>query len=349
MFDETWCHLWQRFTVCGTARHWRKPRAPWPQGKLCLAQQDLMEYNVSQFSAGYACQPFKSEFRSAGCYCCKVTLKVIHRFETMSCKLDLPTSQCWFKGLWPFTTQLRVRQEDSIMPFQLAHVFFRLVWDVESLFSKAMASTGLGSVLRLLLLGLTLCSFKHGCTFAKLGQPSTASLREKSGLELREKVTEFIKLNPDEKRLLSKISTAGERRQWRAVRSALASYTGDAVPIFTAALHAAVRCREYREGAEIFEQGQQRCEFMNEPMYTQALKIFGKLKDFAKVDELWAEVLEVCDLDGFLVSARLGAAADKGDIQGAAAALDLADASSWVVVSSVLICLVLPFLGECSN
>ena len=236
------------------------------------------------------------------------------------------------------------------MPFQLAHVFLRLVWDEESLFYQAMASTGLGSVLRLLLLlGLVLCCFQHERSFAKLGQPSTASLREKSGLELREKVTEVIKLNPDEKRLLSKISTAGERRQWRAVRSAFASYTGDAVPIYTAALHAAVRCREYREGAEIFEQGQQRCKFMNAPLYTQALKIFGKLKDFAKVDELWTEALEVCELDGFLVSARLGAAADKGDIQGAAATLDLADASSWVVVSSILICLVLPFWGECSN
>ena len=220
------------------------------------------------------------------------------------------------------------------MPFQLAHVFFRLVWDVESLFSKAMASNGLGSVLHLLLLGLALCFFQHGRSFAKLRQPSTASLRERSGLELREKVREVIKLNQDEKRLLSKISTAGERRQWSAVRSAIASYAGDAVPIYTSALHAAVRCGKYTEGAEIFEQGQQRCEFMNSPMYMQALKIFGKLKDFVKVDELWAEALEVCELDGFLVSARLGTAADKGDIQAAAATLDLANASAWAVVSS---------------
>ena len=166
------------------------------------------------------------------------------------------------------------------MPFQLGHVFFRLVWDEDSLFYQAMASNGLGSVLRLLLLlGLALSFFQQGGSFARLRQESAASLR--SGRGLREKFHAYldIKLNHDEKRVLSKISTAGERRQWSTVRSAFASYAGDAVPIYTATLHAAVRCREYSEGAEIFEQGQQRCEFMNAPMYTQALKIFGKLKD----------------------------------------------------------------------
>ncbi len=229
---------------------------------------------------------------------------------------------------------------------------FRSVWDEESLFYQAMASTGLGSVLRLLLLlGLALCFFQHGRSFAKLQQESSASLRERSGLGLRKKFDAYlnIKLSPNEKRLLSKISAAGERRQWGAARSVFASYAGDAVPIYSAALHAAVRCRKYREGAKIFGQGQQRCEFMDAPMYTQALKIFGKLKDFAKVDELWSEALEVCGLDKFLVSARLGAAADKGDIEGAAATLDLANASSWVVTSSILICLVLPSLGKNSN
>ena len=191
-----------------------------------------------------------------------------------------------------------------------------------------MASTGLGSVLRLLLLGLAFCSFQHGCSFAKPRQESADSYRERSGGAVRRKVTEFIKLNPDEKRLLSKISTAGERRQWSAVRSAFASYAGDAVPIYTAALHAALRCREYREGAKMFEQGQQRCEVMNVPMYVQALKIFGKLKDFAKVDALWSEALEVCELDEFLASARIAAAADQGDIEGAAAILDQVGASA---------------------
>ena len=207
----------------------------------------------------------------------------------------------------------------------------------KSLFYQAMASNGLGSVLRLLLLGLALCFFKHGCSFAKLQQESSASFRERSGGAIREKVTEVIKLNHDERRLLSKISAAGERRQWGAARSAFASYTGDAVPIYTAALHAAMRCQEYREGAKIFEQGQQRCEVMNAPMYTQALKIFGKLEDFAKVDTLWSEALEVCKLDEFLASARIAAAADQGDIEGAAAILDQVNASGWVMASSILI------------
>ena len=89
------------------------------------------------------------------------------------------------------------------MPFQIAHDFFRLVWDEKSLFYPAMASTGLESVLCLLLLGLALCSFQHGCSFAKPRQESAASYRERSGGALRGKVTEFIELNPDESRLLS--------------------------------------------------------------------------------------------------------------------------------------------------
>ena len=133
------------------------------------------------------------------------------------------------------------------MQFQLAHGFFRLVWDEESLFYQAMAFTGLASVLRLLLLlGLTLCVFHHGRSFAKLRQESSSSVLERSGRGAREKFKAYldIKLNQAEKNLLSKISTAGERRQWSAVRSAFASYTGDAVPIYTAGLHAAVRCRD---------------------------------------------------------------------------------------------------------
>ena len=198
-----------------------------------------------------------------------------------------------------------------------------------------MASNGLGSVLRLLLLGLALCFFQHGHSFAKPRQESSASFRERSGGELRQKWNGYIELSRDERRLLSKISSAGDGRQWSAVRSAFAAYAGDALPIYTAALHAAVRCQEYREGAKIFEQGQQKCKVMDAPMYTQGLKIFGKLKDFAKVDELWSEALEICELDEFLASARIAAAADQGDIKGAAAMLDQVNASGWVVVSSI--------------
>ena len=78
-------------------------------------------------------------------------------------------------------------------------------------------------------------------------------------------------------------------------------------------------------------------------MYAQALKIYGKLKDFAKVEDLWAEALGVCELNKFLVSARLAAAADKGDIEAAAAVLDLANASAWAGFQSFWFCK--PLLG----
>jgi hypothetical protein len=90
-------------------------------------------------------------------------------------------------------------------------------------------------------------------------------------------------------------------------------------------LHAAFRCRKYKEGALLYKQCRQRCNHIHQPVYTQALRIFGKLKDEAILCEVWDEALERCDLDydGVLASARIAAAADVGDPETAAEVLDL--------------------------
>ena len=184
-----------------------------------------------------------------------------------------------------------------------------------------MASGVLRSVLPLLLLlSLWFHPFKHGSSFAKLKQESTASIRERSG-------------NGEERSIVIRISDAGERMEWGAARSAFASYTGDAAPVYAAALHAAVRCRRYQEGAKVFELCQKRCKIIDAPVYTQALRVFSKLNEPAKVEAVWVESLEKCQLDIVLASSRVAAEADLGNITGAAHILDMVNESALVVVS----------------
>ena len=194
-----------------------------------------------------------------------------------------------------------------------------------------MTSNVLGSLLLLLLLllGLVLHPFGHGLVFASLRQKTSAEFREQSGLVLRKKARELehYELSSSEKRLVTAISRAGEKREWSSVRTAITPYAGHAAPVFSAALHAAVRCQEYKAGAELFERCREKCSVIHLPVYTLALRIFGKLGKPARVREVWAEALEVCGLDMVLALARIAAAADEGDIEGAAEVLDKAEAS----------------------
>ena len=212
-----------------------------------------------------------------------------------------------------------------------------LLFRVDTQSCQAMASGVLRSVLPLLLLlSLLLHPFQSGHSFAKLQQESSAAIRERSGHALRTPAAGNvgnIKLDREERGIVALISNAGERREWGAARSAFASYAGDAAPVYAAALQAAVRCSRYQEGAEVFEQCQKRCKTMHAPVYTQALRVYSKLNEPAKVEDVWAESLEKCQFDLVLASAGVAAAADLGNITGAAHILDMVNESALVVVS----------------
>ncbi len=167
-----------------------------------------------------------------------------------------------------------------------------------------------------------------GCSFAQSRQQSTRSVRERSGQAFFSSATGMgnFTLTDEEKRLVVLISNAGKEGDWIAAKSALKKYTGDSPAVYTAALHAAFRCRQYREGSVLYEQCRQRCKQIHEPVYTQALRIFGKLGEKAMVHKVWAEALETGHLDPVLASARIAAAADQGDVETAAEVLDLMEA-----------------------
>ena len=192
-------------------------------------------------------------------------------------------------------------------------------------------------LLLLLLLSLLLHPFQNGHSFAKLKQESATAVRERSGHALRTRASNVgnFTLNREEKSLVARISDAGERREWGAARSAFASYTGNAAPVYAAALKAAFRCRRYQEGAKVFELCHKRCKIIHAPVYTQALRVFSKLKDPEKVEDVWVESLDKCPFDLVLASAGVAAAADLGNITGAAHILDMVNESALVVVSEL--------------
>ncbi len=169
--------------------------------------------------------------------------------------------------------------------------------------------------------------------FAKAKQEPLAVVRERSGNALRQSArgTGNYDLTGYEKRLLRKIGAASENREWTAVSSHLAEYTGDAPPLFAAAMHGALRCQRYKEGAKIYDKCRTSSQVLHEPAYVAAIKLFGKLGEPSRVRDVWDEALQVVGLTEILASARIVAAADEGNVSAAAEVLDLMNASGVTI------------------
>ena len=172
---------------------------------------------------------------------------------------------------------------------------------------------------------LTIALVLSSHCFSTPKQPPSSVSRERSGLAIRAKADRFFKLSIPEKDLLKKISTASQAYKWQDVQSTMASYSGTAVPIYTAAMHGAFRCREYQAGAAFFEKCQQASSILDVPVYGLALKIHGKLGNHEMVRKIWNQTLRDCNLTDTLATARISAAADAGDVETAAEILDLID------------------------
>ena len=164
------------------------------------------------------------------------------------------------------------------------------------------------------------------CGFARTRQQPLSELRESTGRALRRSARgtdDFASpLNPDEKLLVMHIAAASENRNWPAAKEFFGTSAGSAIQVYAATMHAALRCREYRAGAKIFEQCQANCKFIGEAAYTAALRIFAKLGDAPRVKQIWDDALNQLKLSDFLGSARISAAAEAGNVTMAAETLD---------------------------
>lgn len=188
-----------------------------------------------------------------------------------------------------------------------------------------------------LLLGCCYCLFLFlghppSPAFGQPKQESLGALRERTGQAVRVKVADMIgnslPISNQDKRLLRKITVASEQRNWTEVMSLFGSHSGSSIQIYTAVMNAAQRCGKYKEGAKVYERCQQTCRQFQEPTFTAALKIFGRLHQPEKVRKIWAEAKETCKLSHMLVSSRIQAAADEGDAETAAEMLDLLNTSN---------------------
>ena len=158
-------------------------------------------------------------------------------------------------------------------------------------------------------------------------QQNSFMTRDKTELDVSERVDAKFRCNisESEKMLVAALTSAGRRGQrgWAKVQHLYEHYDGLAVPVYSAALQAAYRCKQYSEAAEMYNNirsnGAVRADRV---ILLYGLKIFGKLQDGRAVDSIWQEVLASGWVNQFLAGARIDAASEMGDIEGAASILE---------------------------
>ena len=165
--------------------------------------------------------------------------------------------------------------------------------------------------------------------FSSSARPRTSrAYRKDSSLKLSKPVPidrpEFkASLSGEEKILVSRLSGAGKRRRWLDVKKLFGSYTGQAVPVYCAAMQAAYRCGRYKEGAKFYRRLREFPNVAAQPVGLHlAVKIFGKLQMRKEVGAIWNEIKENGWVDEIRAAGRIDAAAEMGDIVCAAEVLD---------------------------
>ena len=101
---------------------------------------------------------------------------------------------------------------------------------------------------------------------------------------------------------------------WEEVQSHFATYQGNNMAIYNAAMNAALRCGKHLEGASVYDKCREVCDETEEPTLVAALRIFTKLQRRDRVREICMQLKP---------RARLHAAADAGDVETATEMLDL--------------------------
>ncbi|CAE7792166.1 unnamed protein product [Symbiodinium sp. CCMP2592] len=129
-------------------------------------------------------------------------------------------------------------------------------------------------------------------------------------------------LTASERALLRELGQAAKRRQWRKVKELQGAVRIPKTPFFNAELDAALKCREYQAGAEVYDE---LCA-LSLPQaivsYNLGMKLFAKLGDGARVRSIWAEARKAYKMDVTMAAARLVAAADEADMETALSLLD---------------------------
>ena len=172
-----------------------------------------------------------------------------------------------------------------------------------------------------------MCACISGISFSFPRQSSPSLYREKVGQSWSVKVDPQAlgsrRVSREESELTWNIATAGKKGDWFKVSRQFRSYTGSAPGVYAAAMQAAYRCGKQAEAAKIYHKFRSlpACE-LNKVVLHLALKIFGKLHNVDMVQQIWKEAADRKWIDKLFAGARIDAAAEVGDIAGAAQILD---------------------------
>ncbi|CAE7479577.1 PPR4 [Symbiodinium sp. CCMP2456] len=162
-------------------------------------------------------------------------------------------------------------------------------------------------------------------------QTPLSVVREKAGLAFHTRARQPESfLSRESQILLSDISDAGSRGDWLKVQKLFGTYAGSEEQIFSAVMHIAVNCSQFKQGAAVYAKACNLNISKTSPTFSAALKIHARLNRQETVKQIWTEALQTCPLNEVLAGARLDAAAIEGDVETAAEVLDLLNHTSGV-------------------
>ena len=170
--------------------------------------------------------------------------------------------------------------------------------------------------------------------FAVQGQPASSFMRQKEGLTISTSARQLgpecdsplnttgvaFELSQEEKKLVSLLHAMPRQNRgcekWKKLWQT-SKYTGGSPVVLTAAMNAALKCKDYQDGAEIYQRLRKLKIPMPLPTYSVAIKLLGKLKQVEEIEYLWDQLLKLDVVNHVVAGARIDAAADNGDIQAA--------------------------------
>ena len=190
---------------------------------------------------------------------------------------------------------------------------------------SSMQSCRMAQHRQLLLLLMTACSEYLSASCFSVPKQSIGAFREREGssASVPIRATEKLKdITAAEKKLISALVEAGKKGEWMRVAPHWRKYTGQAVPVVSAAMQAAHRCGRFKEAAAMYNRLRSVPAEIDAGILHLGLKTFGKLQDKVRVRDIWSEAEELGLVNKIIAGARVDAAAEIGDFTGAATVLD---------------------------
>ena len=194
---------------------------------------------------------------------------------------------------------------------------------VPSIMSSGRGAGCLQRMKRMVALALAMFVFVSRNCFSMHRQEPLRQLRERDGMEIPGlNIQPYDALTKEGRQLLSKITAAGDRGDWRKVQSIFSRYAGTETPIYNAVMHIAYRCGQYREAGLVYERLCSLNVTKTSPTFTAALSFYSKMNDQLAMQRVWSEARQTLELDVPMAGARIAAAGRAGDVETAAVVLD---------------------------